>query len=248
MPPSFPMDEYRAFGLATSSFFPKALSDEDLNDHLHRRTHFDWSFQAVGFRYRICHECSDEFKALLAKPSEMWAAGWGDVEFSYRLERCIYTFFMGGLSVFDSFTYALYFLGHSIQPAVFADVAKVRNITRKATANAFGTTFPQEPITKLLAGLSRDARFGVIDEVRNILGHRLSGRRSVRSSHTMNADGTLTTDLHEETWHIPGAAVSLTFDPEMLQRVLDDVAGLIKTLTAAALQFAENQKPATLVP
>ena len=35
----------------------------------------------------------------------MWAAGWGDEELTYKLERCIYTFFMSGLSVFDSFTY-----------------------------------------------------------------------------------------------------------------------------------------------
>ena len=93
----------------------------------------------------------------------MWQAGWGDEEFSYKLERCIYTFFMNGLSVFDSFAYALYFLGHAIQPAAFPDVAKLRNITRKATGKAFGAAFPQEPITKLLADLSSDAKFGVID-------------------------------------------------------------------------------------
>lgn len=248
MPPSFPMAEYRAFGLATRSLFPKTLSDEDLNDPLHRRTHFDSAWQAVRFRYRSAAECSEEFQALLANPSEMWEAGWGDEELTYKLERCIYSFFMNGLSVFDSLVYAFYFLGHAIQPADFPDVVMLRNITRKTTSKAFGTSFPQEPITKLLAVLSSDARFGVIDELRNILGHRLSGRRSVRSSSTMNRDGTFTTDFHEETWHIPGAAVSLKFDLEMLQRVLDDVAGLVKTLTAAAHQFAESHQPATVLP
>jgi hypothetical protein len=34
----------------------------------------------------------------------------------------------------------------------------------------------------------------------------------------------------------------------MLQRVLGDVAGLVKTLTAAALQFAEGHTPATVGP
>lgn len=248
MPPSFPMDGYRAFGLATRSLFPKTLSDEDLNDPLHRRTHFDWAWQAVRYRYRSAAECSEEFQALLANPSEMWQAGWGDEELTYKLERSIYTFFMNGLSVFDSFAYALYFLGHAVQPAAFFDVAKLRNITRKATCKAFGAAFPQEPITKLLARLSSDAKFGAIDELRNILGHRLSGRHSVRSSGTMNRDGTFTTDFHEETWHIPGAAVSLTFGPEMLQRVLDDVADLVKALTAAALQFAESRTPVTVAP
>ena len=248
MPPSFPMAEYRAFGLATRPLFPKTLSDEDLNDPLHRRTHFDWAWQAVRYRYRSATECSEEFQALLADPSEMWQAGWGDEELTYKLERCIYTFFMNGLSVFDSFAYAFYFLGHAIEPVAFPDVAKLRNITRKATSKAFASAFPLEPITKLLADLPSDAQFSAIDELRNILGHRLSGRRSVRSSGTLHADGTHKTDFHEETWHIPGASVSLTFDPEMLQRVLGEVACLVMTLTAAALQFAESHTAAMVAP
>ena len=66
---TFPMDEFRAFGLATSPFFPRTLSDEDMNDPLHRRTHFDRSWQAVRYRYRSAAESSDEFKALLANPN-----------------------------------------------------------------------------------------------------------------------------------------------------------------------------------
>jgi|ERR1017187_9647591 hypothetical protein len=255
MPPSFPMDEFRKFGIATVPFFPKILSNEDLADPLKRRAHCDASWQAVRYRYRLCSECNDEFKTLLANPSAMWTAGWGDEELSYKLERCIYTFFMGGLSVFDSFAYCLYFVGQSIQPAGFpaiavtaagvADVAKLRQINRKATADAFAAAFPHVTITTLLAGLSRsNPKFSAIDELRNIVGHRLSGRHSSRSSHTMNADGTLTTDFHEETWFIPGAAGNLAFDAEMLQRVLVDVAGLVKTLTAAALEFAEGHTPA----
>jgi hypothetical protein len=111
------MDEFRAFGLATNPFFPRILSDEDMSDPLHR--------------------------ALLANPSEMWQAGWGDEELTYKLERCIYTFFRNGLSVFDNFAYALYFLGYAIQPATFPDVAKLRNITRKATRKAFDVAFPR---------------------------------------------------------------------------------------------------------
>ncbi len=243
MPPSFPLVEFRAFGKAMVPFFSKTLSDEDLNDPLKRRMHNDWSYQAVLYRYRLCSECNDEFKELLANPSQLWTAGWGDEEFSYKLERCIYTFFMAGLSVFDSFAYCLYFLGHATQPTDFPYVAKPRKITRKATGEAFAATFPQEPITALLAGLSSNTKFSAIDELRNILGHRLSGRHSVRSSGTLHADGTHTTDFHEETWYIPGAAASLTFDPEMLQRFLDDVASLVKTLTDASLQFANSHKP-----
>ncbi len=243
MPPSFPMAEYRAFGLATRLLFPKTLSDEDLYDPLQRRTNFDWAWQAIRYRYRSAAECSEDFRALIANPSEMWLAGWGDEEFTYKLERCIYTFFMNGLSVFDSFAYALYFLGHAIEPPAFPDVTTPRKITRKATAKAFGTAFPQELLTRLLAGLSSDARFGVIDELRNILGHRLSGRRSVSSSSTMQRDGTFKTDFHQETWHIPGASVSLVCAPAMLQRVLDNITALVTALTSSARQFTESHQP-----
>jgi hypothetical protein len=256
MPPSFPMEEFRKFGIATGRFFPKMGSPEDDTDPLTRRAHCTASWQAVRYRYRLCNECSNEFKALLANPGEMWAAGWGDEELSYKLERCIYTFFMAGLSVFDSFAYCLYFVGHAVQPARFpaiavttagiADTSKLRDINRRATTDAFTAAFPQAEITKLVADLSRsNIKFRPLDELRNLVGHRLSGRHSSRSSHTMNDDGTLTTDFHEETWFIPGAAGNLPFDAEMLQLYLDDIAGMLKTLTDAAFEFAESHQPAT---
>ena len=119
MPSSFPMDEFRAFGLATRGLFPAILSIDDRSDPLQRRTNFDWAWQAVRYRYRGAAEASDEFRELLANPSEMWLTGSGDEEFTYKLERCIYTFFLSAFSVFDSFAYCLYFLGHSLQPTAF---------------------------------------------------------------------------------------------------------------------------------
>lgn len=95
MPSTFPA-EFREFGLATRPFFPKCLSVEDQNDPLRRRLHFDWSWQAVRYRYRLCAECNEKFKSL-------WKVEWENQELTYKLERCIYMFFMGGLSVFDKF-------------------------------------------------------------------------------------------------------------------------------------------------
>jgi hypothetical protein len=87
MPSSFPLDEFRAFGIAAQRFFPKMISDEDLNDPLQRRRHFDWSWQAVRYRYRSAVEANEEFKGFLTNPSKLWQAGWGDEELTYRLER-----------------------------------------------------------------------------------------------------------------------------------------------------------------
>ena len=52
------------------------------------------------------------------------------------------------------------------------------------------------------------------------MGHRLSGRPGSRSSVTIHTDGTCTTDLHEETWDIPGAPGKLMFNEELLERHL----------------------------
>ena len=175
-------------------------------------------------------------------------AGWGgDEELTYKLERCVYVFFMSGLSVFDSFAFGLYFLGHAIKPSAFPDVANPRNITRKATSKAFNAAFPQAAITGLLAGLPDDAGFSTIYAVRNLVGHRISGRRSVRGSSTTHADGTHTY-CHEETWHLPGAAGKLTFDEELLQRQLDEITRLLTALASAAREFAENNQPAKAQP
>jgi hypothetical protein len=248
MPATFPDTDFRAFGVVASIFFPALMSDEALYDPLEKRRQFDWSWQAVRYRYRSCAECNEEFKELLAEPSEMWKAGWEDEELTYKLERCIYVFFMSALSVFDSFAFCLYFVGHALQPSAFPKIATPRDITRGATAKAFTAAFPQASVTGLLAGLSNSAAFKTIDLVRNLVGHRLSGRRSVKSASTRHADGTYTTDLHEETWHIPGAAGELMFDEELLQRHLDDITGLLSSLASAARQFAEDYQSVKAMP
>jgi len=241
MPASFPEADFRAFGLAATAFFLGVVSDEALFDPEEKRRHFDWSWQAVRYRYRSCAECNGEFKTLLADASDMWKAGWGDEELLYKLERCICVFFTSALSVFDSFSFCLYFYGNALEPGVFPQVGNPRAITRNSTAKAFTAAFPKARITGLLAGLSKDTRFGTIDTVRNLVGHRISGRRSVRASSTMHPDGTHT-HWREETWHLPGAAGTLAFDDEMLQRHLDDVTALLASLASAAREFAEAER------
>jgi hypothetical protein len=81
--------EFRSFGIAAARFFPGLLSDEVLFDQLARRTHFDWSWQAVRYRYRSCPESSEEFEALFDNPSQGWQSGWGDEELTYKFELCI---------------------------------------------------------------------------------------------------------------------------------------------------------------
>jgi hypothetical protein len=118
---------------AASDFFLPLISEENLFDPQEKRRYFDWSWQAVRYRYRSCAECQDEFRALLTNASDLWHAWSADEEQNYKLERCIYVFFMSGLSVFDSFSVCLYFLGNAMQPGDFPAVGNPRNITRTAS-------------------------------------------------------------------------------------------------------------------
>lgn len=242
IPVSFPETDFHAYGVAASKSFLPLMSYENISDPQEKRRQFDWSWQAVRYRYRSCAEACEEFKSLLANQSPSWQNGWGDEELLYKLERCIYTFFIGGLSVFDSFAFSLYFYGNALQSAGFSKIANPRSITRAVTAMAFTAIFPQARITMLLQRLSADAGFSTIDTVRNLVGHRLSGRRSVRAWGTTHRDGSHT-QRREETWHIPGLAQPLAFDQEMLQRQLDNVTGLLTELSSAARDFAEQHQP-----
>jgi len=255
MPASFPEIDFRAYGIAASNSFLPMMSDENLFDPQEKRRHFDWSWQAVRYRYRSCAECNEEFKTLLANASDMWNAGWGDEELAYKLERCIYQFFTGALSIFDSFAFGLYFYGNALQPTSFPLISTPKKIDRKRVGAAFQATFPRASITGIVLSLqsdptltTNDARFVVTDTVRNLVGHRISGRRSVRGAGTTQEDGTHTTDWHEENWHLPGSSIPLNFDEDLLQKQLDNITNLLAELSAAARDFAEQHQPVQVQP
>jgi hypothetical protein len=57
MPPSFPMDEFCAYGIAASSFYGHLMDEKNLFDPQEKKRHFDWAWQAVRYRYRTCAKC-----------------------------------------------------------------------------------------------------------------------------------------------------------------------------------------------
>jgi hypothetical protein len=237
---AFPEDDFRTFAIAASTHFPAPFSDADLSDRT-ARWQFDRSCQAVRFLtvYRLCTECCGEYKALRARPSELWAIGWADEELNYKLERCIYVFCMSGLSVLENFVFCLYFYGNAIHPDLFAYFNEPRKINIATTSEAFAATFPAATITQQLVRLRKEPAYIDLDTLRNILAHRLAGRRSVKILGTTHADGSRT-ELREENWHVPGLGRSLSFDDDLLQRHLVDIRALLTTLISVSRQFAEG--------
>jgi hypothetical protein len=233
MPDSFPQELFRAFGLKAAPFFPELLSDEFIEDELERRTQFDRAWQAVRYRYRACFESNEHFRALLAGASEMWKEWNADEEMNYKVEQCLYLFFMNGLSVFDSLAFCLYFVGGGMRGSGFPLIEKPKSITLDATIGAFECAFPHATVTIRLKELPHKSEFKTIKTVRNLIAHRVSGRRSIRGWSTLRSD----THLREERWYLPGSDEALIFDEGLLQRHLDEITSMLTTIVSSALEF-----------
>lgn len=239
MPAEFPMRTFRLFGIAASRFFPAIGSREWLLDQS-STTHFKWSWQAVRYRFRTCSECANEFRALVGSASEDWLKGnEQNEELTYRVERCIYNFFANALSVFESFGFCLYFLGSEIRPPDFPSVKNPRQITLKATVEKYKHVFPQATISKLMADLLTSREFCRVEVIRNVLAHRLSGRKSVRSWTTVRKDK-IVKSRTEITWHIPGSSETLNFSEEMLHIEFRGLTRRLRPLIANARSFAAS--------
>jgi hypothetical protein len=205
--------------------------------------HFNRSWMAVAYRYRTCADHSEEFKTLVRSASDLWKEWGEDEEQNYKLERCLYGFFMNGLSIFESFGFCLYFVGAAQQPRNFPHVTEPKKITLEKTAKAFDAAFPHLSIATRLAALPQEKDFKRIDGVRNILAHRLGGRRNVSGSSVIQRDGT-STHTRKEVWHVPGSNDELIFDDQMTQRCLDGITSLLTSLVEASIEFAKKSKSA----
>jgi len=230
MPEKFPGTDFRAFGLASRNGFA-------VLDPFEKLRQFTRSWQAVRYRYRLCAESNEDFKSLLSGRTGMTE------ELTYNLERCIYVFFLSGLSVFESFAFCLYFVGNKLRADDFPHVAKPKKITLDATSKAFSAAFPQAVITKRLSDVAQTPEFKRIDEVRNIVAHRVSGRAVIRIRGVANGDET-DVCMRETIWHVPKGPETLELDENLLQRHLDDITSLLVPLTSAAREFAEQHHPA----
>ncbi len=239
----FPEQTFQEFGRRAAGWFPPLRSTEDLDDPLQKRRHFERSWVAVAYRYRACAEHNEEFKVLLHNAGDLWREWGADEEQNYRFERCLYEFFLSGLSVFESFAFSLYFVGAVMRPGEFPHAEQPKKITVERTVNAFRASFPEAAITQRLSALPEAPAFETLNTIRNILGHRLAGRRNVHGYSMIQPDGETIT-RREEIWHLPGSDEQLVFDEQLIQRHFDEVIELLKSLIAASLEFVTANPPA----
>ena len=235
LPTTFPLEDFQAFGKLASGFFHPYGSHESFSDPHERQQHFSFSYLAVQYRYRTCWECNEDFKGIIANAGELWKEWASDEEQNYRVETCLFRFYTSALSVFDTFGFCLYFVGNGVDGTHFAGVSEPRNITLNATNNEFRSAFPNTDLSNQLSGLMADPKFKEISSIRNIVAHRLTGRRTIQTIGTRR----------EEHWYVPGVSDTITFSRDMVQRHFDEVTRLLTTLTSAVLEFMRGIAPPT---
>jgi hypothetical protein len=240
----FPQDLFQEFAKYAGNLFPEILSDKNQNDPLQRRDHFQRAWLAVCYRYHACFEHNVAFKAMLADTSDLWREWGADEEQNYRVEQCLYHFFVNGLSVFESLGFCLYFVAAMIDPNSFPYVNDPRKITLKNTVSALETHFPGSAVARNFRELLNDATFTQVDDIRNILVHRLTGRRHIRSYDNADLSGEYA-HRREEFWHLPGSDKELVFDEGLIQRYFDEITRLLTALIQAALEFVKTRTGST---
>jgi|GEM_PF-626665 len=243
MPSTFPEDMFQKFGKLASQLFPAALSNENLYDDPHQKLwHFQKAWLAVLYRYRACSGHNNTFGTLLvkAKTSDVWREWSEGEEHHYLLEQCLYHFFLNALSVIESLVFCLYFVGGMASPEHFRHVRKPKSITLKTTTSAFEAAFPHTSITHLLRELLTDPEFTKIEAIRNILAHRVTGRRNIRNYPIRDSSGKHV-QTREEVWYIPGSSEELAYNEQLTHHYFEEITRLITRLISASLEYVESQ-------
>ena len=136
----------------------------------------------------------------------------------------------------ESLAFGLYFIGNALSSPHFPHVGKPKQITLGKVRDASAKAFPASALCGELRRLMKDEKFVRLTDIRNVLTHRLSGMRNIRSSGITYPDG-----RYEQTtaqvWYLAGADIERTFDRGMTERRLDGLNALISTLIPACAAF-----------
>ncbi len=147
---------------------------------------FAASWNGVCYRFRACTDHSHMFTEAITAQQ--------DSESRYIQERELFSFFVSGLSVIESFCFALFALGRMLQPLDFPLLSDEdeRKVKPCETSKKYQELFPNDEISQELARLvgvsisskdksckGADTQYTEWLNVRNILAHRASTTRLI---------------------------------------------------------------------
>src|SRR5215211_5629249 len=109
---------------------------------------------------------------------------------SVMLKRDLYGFFVSGLSVIESFCYAMYAMAAMIKPGRFPITTSEnkKNVHPRMVAEKFASVFSIEPVTQELGALINHQDYEDLKDVRNVLAHRASPARHHSVTHPVGQE------------------------------------------------------------
>ncbi|MBK5291309.1 MAG: hypothetical protein JJE04_06510 [Acidobacteriia bacterium] len=96
----------------------------------------------------------------------------------------------------------LYFVGWLLLPDFFKHVSNPKKITLECTVEAFEKAFPNDPFSSTLVNVRGDVQLGELEDIRNILAHRVVPGRIRHLSVVIGGDPAQPPVQRPDTWKI----------------------------------------------
>jgi hypothetical protein len=144
------------------------LSDRQPNTSPKPAEWSEWAtaLNGVAYRFIACDEAAAQTIVSLSasdSPPQPERA---------RQENNLFSFYTMGLSILESLSYGIYFVGALADPAGIPSGVRRRDVTPSLAASAFADAFPHEPLTMRLNDLVSSDEFKNWSLIRHALSHR----------------------------------------------------------------------------
>ena len=128
------------------------------------------AWKGLAYHYRSCADHDEAYTASVSQHGD----GPPHPE-RYMQEHHLFGFFYTGLAALESFHYGFLAMGALIRPHEFPLITpeNMRAVDPKKTCTTFSTIFPSEALTRTLRALKDDPQWGIWNEIRNVLSHRV---------------------------------------------------------------------------
>lgn len=185
--------------------------------------HYSGAWNALAYRFHGAVDAGTKFQKSLRDFGSHPAP-----HQRFHQEEALFNFFSNGFSAFEAMFYALFAIGHFIDPLAFplTTPKEQQRVSPSHAADAFKRTFPNEPLLDAFASLFADTSYQRWRDMRNVLTHRAAPGRRVYV-------GIGTDDAPPVEWKLNDLPLNSALVPKHQQ----ELAQLISNVILAAKSF-----------
>lgn len=138
--------------------------------------HYSGAWNALAYRFHGAVDAGTKFQKSLRDFGSHPAP-----HQQFHQEEALFNFFSNGFAAFEAMFYALFAVGHFIDPLAFPLTTPMeqQRVSPSHTADAFKRAFPNEPLLDAFASLFTDTSYQRWRDMRNVLTHRAAAGRRV---------------------------------------------------------------------